>query len=69
PARRRQQPYCGFRAYLGLTLGTAGIPKDSVVNVSQVITVDRALLEERIGQLAREQLIEVDRGLRLSLDL
>ncbi len=52
-----------------LPSGTAGLPKDSVVNVSQVITVDRSLLEERSGQLAREQLLEIDRGLRLSLGL
>lgn len=54
---------------VALPSGTAGLPKDSVVNVSQVITIDRALLAERIGQLAREQRIGVDRGLRLSLGL
>ena len=54
---------------VALPSGTAGLTKDSVVNVSQVITVDRSLLGERIGQLAREQLIEVDRGLRLVFSL
>ncbi|MGH9156392.1 MAG: type II toxin-antitoxin system PemK/MazF family toxin [Acidimicrobiales bacterium] len=54
---------------VALPSGTAGLPKDSVVKVSQVITIDRASLEERIGKLAREQLIEVDRGLRLALGL
>lgn len=54
---------------VALPSGTAGLTKDSVVNVSQVITVDRALLGERIGQLARERLVEVDRGLRLALGL
>ena len=54
---------------VALPSGTAGLTKDSVVNVSQVITVDRALLGERIGQLARPQLVEVDRGLRLALGL
>ncbi len=54
---------------VALPSGTAGLTKDSVINVSQVITVDRALLGERIGQLDRERLIEVDRGLRLALGL
>ncbi len=54
---------------VALPSGTAGLTKDSVVNVSQVITVGRALLGERIGQLSRQQLVEVDRGLRLSLGL
>ena len=54
---------------VALPSGTAGLTKDSVVNVSQLLTVDRAVLGDGIGNLAREQLIEVDRGLRLSLNL
>ena len=47
----------------------SGLPKDSVANVSQIITVDRAVLSERAGKLpvlARER---IDRGLRLVLGL
>ena len=29
------------------------LPKDSVANVSQIVTVDRSLLEERVGRLSR----------------
>lgn len=56
-------------ANVALPLGTAGLTKASVINVSQVLTVDRALLGDQIGQLAREWLIEVERGLRLVLAL
>ena len=28
-----------------------GLPKDSVANVSQVVALDRALLEERTGRI------------------
>jgi mRNA interferase MazF len=38
-----------------------GLPRDSVANVSQIVTVDRAVLAERTGQLAR-----ADVGLVLS---
>lgn len=54
---------------VALPLGTAGLTLPSVVNVSQVLTVDRGLLGPRIGRLGRERLVEVDRGLRLVLSL
>jgi len=54
---------------VALPSGTAGLTMASVVNVSQVLTIDRALLGQRIGQLGRERLVEVDRGLRLVLSL
>ena len=54
---------------VALPSGTAGLPMASVVNVSQVLTIDRALLGERIGRLGREWLIEIEHGLRLVLSL
>ena len=46
-----------------------GLPKDSVANVSQVITVDRDFLLERAGRIRGQLLQDVDRGLRLVLAL
>ena len=46
-----------------------GLPKESVANVSQVITVDRAFLTEFVGQLPNKQMRLVEQGLRLVLDL
>ncbi|MGQ0575514.1 MAG: type II toxin-antitoxin system PemK/MazF family toxin [Pseudonocardia sp.] len=54
---------------VGLPEGCAGLPKASVVNVSQVLAIDRALLGARIGALDPPQLRAVDRGLRLALGL
>ena len=48
---------------------TAGLPKDSVANVSQVITVDRDFLAERAGRLRGELLEDIENGLRLVLGL
>lgn len=31
---------------------TTGLPKDSVANVSQVVALDRAVLDERVGRLS-----------------
>ena len=46
-----------------------GLAKPSVVNVSQIITVDKSFLTERIGRLNPRLLDEVDEGLRLVLSL
>jgi mRNA interferase MazF len=48
------------------TKGT-GLSKASVVNVSQLITVDKSFLTERLGRLSPRLLSEVDEGLRLVL--
>jgi mRNA interferase MazF len=46
-----------------------GLPKDSVANVSQVISLDRTFLTERVGYLTDEVMKRVENGLRLVLDL
>ena len=48
---------------------TTGLPKDSVANVSQVFTVDKQFLVERIGMLPESLQEEVDEGLRMVLYL
>jgi len=47
----------------------SGLPRDSVANVSQVITVDRGLLTEKVGRLQSKALRSIEEGLRLVLDL
>lgn len=49
--------------------GEAGLPSNSVVNVSQVVTIDRTFLTARVGQLSARTLAAVDEGLRLVLGL
>ena len=39
-----------------LSAEATGLRKDSVANVSQVITLDRALLEERVGRISRAKI-------------
>ena len=47
----------------------SGLPKDSVVNVSQLITLDKAYLTGRVGALPKRHAGAVDEGLRLVLSL
>jgi len=44
-----------------------GLPRDSVANVSQLVTLDRALLTERAGRLSRKQVDLVLLGIDLVL--
>lgn len=46
-----------------------GLPKDSVANVSQVLTVDKSFLTEKAGKLRKMELQKVEAGLRLVLGL
>src|ERR1043166_24219 len=46
-----------------------GLARPSVVNVSQIITVDREFLTERTGKLNSELFRQVENGLRLALSL
>ncbi|MGH2408166.1 MAG: type II toxin-antitoxin system PemK/MazF family toxin [Candidatus Limnocylindrales bacterium] len=39
-----------------LTARMSGLPKESVANVSQIVTLDRRLLSERTGRLSRANL-------------
>ncbi|MBM4023846.1 MAG: type II toxin-antitoxin system PemK/MazF family toxin [Planctomycetes bacterium] len=46
-----------------------GLPKDSVANVSQIITADKTCLTERIGTLPPNLMEQIEKGLRLVLHL
>jgi mRNA interferase MazF len=52
-----------------LAAGSAGLEKDSVVNVSQLVTLDKSDLTRRLGTLDRLKIGQVDAGLRLALNL
>lgn len=46
-----------------------GLSKDSVANVTQIITIDKLILDEYVGQLSARSLEAVAAGIRLVLDL
>ncbi len=47
----------------------SGLSKDSIANVSQVITADKQMLSQRVGRLTSATLRDIDAGLRLVLAL
>ena len=52
-----------------LPKNSSGLPKRSVANVSQLITVDKSFLTEKVGTLSPQKLREVETGIRLALSL
>jgi mRNA interferase MazF len=53
---------------IALRKGDANLPKASVVNVSQVATVDKIDLEEKIGKLSPVTVDAIRSGLQLLFD-
>lgn len=52
-----------------LPRGVSGLSRDSVVNVSQIFTIDKTFLTERIGSIPDYLQEEIDEGLRTVLYL
>jgi mRNA interferase MazF len=44
-----------------------GLPKDSVANASQIITIDRTFLADRVGQLPPKQFTQILHGIDVVL--
>jgi mRNA interferase MazF len=46
-----------------------GLIKDSVANVSQILTLDKRFLTEQVGKLTNQSVHQIDGGLLLVLDI
>lgn len=47
----------------------SGLPKPSVANVSQLLTLDKSFLKNRVQELSRSMLQRIEAGMRLVLAL
>lgn len=52
-----------------LKTNDSGLPQDSVVNVSQIITVDKSVMTEWVGELSPITFAQIEEGMRLILAL
>ena len=48
---------------------STGLPRDSVANVTQIVTLDEDHLSRRVGQISPRLMSRVDNGLRRVLAL
>ena len=63
-----QLRYAALPGNVRLRKGEANLPKPCVVNVTQLQTIDRAYLREKIGTLPRRLVRQVWEGVRLLLE-
>lgn len=47
----------------------SGLPRDSVINVSQIITFDKTILDAYVSRVTTQTLEQLDAGIRLVLDV
>ena len=52
-----------------LNKGEANLPRKCVVNVTQIKSVDKRSIKEKIGTLSKKRLQEIDNGLKLVMSL
>lgn len=52
-----------------LPASRTGLPRDSVANVTQIVTIDEDYLGDRCGRISPKLMSRVEAGLRLVLDL
>jgi mRNA interferase MazF len=52
-----------------LEKGDAGLDRRSMVNLSQIFTIDKSSLRHRLGSLSSDRMAGVDRAIKVSLDL
>jgi mRNA interferase MazF len=48
-----------------LNKGEANLPKKSVVNISQIFTVNKSDLSEKLGTLSKQRIAQISDGVRL----
>jgi len=52
-----------------LKKGEAGLPRKCVINVTQIKSVDKKSLKEKIGSLSKNKMDQVEEGIRIVMDV
>jgi len=54
---------------VNISMQESGLPKDSKINLSAILTIDKTRLEDRCGELSNQKMLEVDEAIKKSLAL
>ena len=65
----RNTTLVGSEGNVLLTKVQSNLPHDSVVNVSQLFTIDETTLRDHVGTLSEKKMTQVDNGLKKVLGL
>ena len=52
-----------------LSKRSVGLDRESAVNISQIVTLDKSFLNEKVGRVSQSKMNDVDEGVRLVLSL
>ena len=63
-ADRKQYPFA-----VRLNALEGGLEKDSFVNLSQILTVDKERLTKKIGRLDNQRMAEINEAIKISLEV
>jgi mRNA interferase MazF len=47
--------------------GKGGLKEESMINLAQILTIDKGRLIRKIGQIESENIVEVDEAIKISL--
>jgi mRNA interferase MazF len=47
--------------------GKGGLKEESMINLAQILTIDKGRLIKRMGQIEDEKIVEVDEAIKISL--
>lgn len=63
-AMQKQYPFT-----VNITSQESGLPKDSTINLSTIMTIDKTRLTDKCGELDQSRMFEVDQAIMTSLGL
>jgi Growth inhibitor len=52
-----------------ISMKESGLPKDTIINLSHIMTIDKDRLEGKCGELTKEKMLNVDKAIKVSLGL
>ncbi len=64
-----KQDKSGLPTHIGIKAGQAGLPRDSVVLLEQIRTLDKHRLKEKAGQISAETQKQINEALGISMGL
>ena len=68
-ASMSKAPEKSFPFLVEVTARESGLSQYGVVNLAQILTIDKTCLGDKCGQLSSRKMLEVDRAIKISLGI
>jgi mRNA interferase MazF len=60
---------CIYSFQIKVTPSESGLPRESIIDLAMLMTIDKARLGEKCGELSPDKMAEVDEAIKVSLGL